>query len=53
MNIMKFRPLFLIISLSLIATSIFSIVKWNFSFSKDFTGGSTYELKLPNTKDDS
>jgi len=50
---MKFRPLFLIISLSLIATSIFSIVKWNFSFSKDFTGGSTYELKLPNTKDDS
>ena len=53
MNIMKFRPLFLVISLTLIVTSIFSIVKWNFSFSEDFTGGSTYEIKLPNTKDDS
>jgi len=53
MNIMKFRPLFLFISLSLIAVSIFSIIKWQFSFSEDFTGGSTYELKLPNTKDDS
>ncbi len=52
MNIMKFRPLFLLISLSLIGVSIFSIVKWNFSFSEDFTGGSTYEIKLPNTNND-
>lgn len=50
---MKFRPLFLLISLTLIATSVFSIIKWQFQFSEDFTGGSTYEIKLPNTKDDS
>lgn len=49
---MKFRPLFLFISLTLICISIFSIIKWQFKFSEDFTGGSTYEIKLPNIKDD-
>lgn len=53
MNIMKFRPFFLLISLTLISVSIFSIYKWQFQFSKDFTGGSTYEIKLPNTNDNS
>jgi len=53
MNIMKFRPIFLFISLSLILVSIFSIIKWQFKFSEDFTGGSTYEIKLPNVNDDS
>jgi preprotein translocase subunit SecF len=50
---MKFRPVFLFISLSLILISIFSIIKWQFKFSEDFTGGSTYEIKLPNVNDDS
>lgn len=52
MNIMKFRPLFLFVSCSLVIVSLFSIYKWKFSFSEDFTGGSTYEVKLPNIKDD-
>lgn len=50
---MKFRPLFFLVSSFMLLVSVFSIIKWNFSFSEDFTGGSTYELKLPNTKDDS
>ncbi|MFA7301234.1 MAG: protein translocase subunit SecF [Candidatus Shapirobacteria bacterium] len=53
MNIMKFRPLFLLVSSLLIIISIFSIYKWGFNYSEDFTGGSTYEIKLPNTTDDS
>jgi len=53
MNIMKFRPLFFLVTSILLLVSIFSIAKWGFQFSEDFTGGSTYELKLPNTKDDS
>ncbi len=53
MNIMKFRPLFFLVSSILLLVSIFSIYNWNFKFSEDFTGGSTYEIKLPNVKDDS
>lgn len=53
MNIMKFRPLFFLVSSFLLLVSIFSIYKWGFQFSEDFTGGSTYELKLTNTKDES
>lgn len=51
MNIMKFRPLFLIISSFLILTSVFSIVKWGFKYSEDFIGGATYEAKMPDLKD--
>ena len=53
MNIMKFRPLFFLVSSFLLLVSIFSIYKWGFQFSEDFTGGSTYEVKLPNITDDS
>lgn len=52
MNIMKFRPLFFLVSGFLLLVSVFSIYKWQFSFSEDFTGGSIYEIKMPNTKDD-
>lgn len=47
MNIMKFRPLFLIFSLLLISLSIFSIIKWGFNLSVDFSGGSSWQVSLP------
>ncbi len=47
MNIMKFRPLFLIISSFLILASIFSIVFWGFRLSVDFSGGSSWQVSLP------
>lgn len=47
MNIMKFRPLFFIISGSLLVISIFSIFKWGFRPSIDFVGGTIYEFRLP------
>jgi len=51
MNIMKFRPLFFLISFSLIGISLFSIIKWGFRYSEDFKGGATFEIKMPNTQD--
>lgn len=53
MNFMKFRPLFFLISLSLISVSLFSIIKWGFKYSEDFKGGATFEIKMPNTKNSS
>lgn len=47
MNIMKFRPLFLIISSLLILGSIFSIIFWKFQLSVDFSGGSSWQISLP------
>jgi len=46
MNIMKYRPIFLIISSLLIIVSLFSIVKWGFRPSIDFAGGSVWEIKF-------
>lgn len=46
MNIMKFRPLFLIISSLLILASIFSIIFWGFRLSVDFSGGSSWQVSL-------
>ena len=46
MNIIKFRPLFLVLSLSLLTVSVFSIVKWQFNLSSDFTGGSVWEIQF-------
>ncbi|MEI8067499.1 MAG: protein translocase subunit SecF [Candidatus Shapirobacteria bacterium] len=45
---MKFRKIFYIISLTLIAVSVFSIVKWGFRTSIDFSGGTNWEFVLPN-----
>ena len=50
---MKFRPLFFVISTFLIGISIFSIIKWGFQYSEDFKGGATFEIKMPNTKNNS
>ena len=44
MNIMKFRPIFILISSFLILVSTFSIWKWGFKQSIDFAGGSVWEL---------
>jgi preprotein translocase subunit SecF len=50
---MKFRPLFLVISSILLLTSIFSIVKWGFQLSVDFSGGSSWQIALPSKPNDS
>lgn len=51
---MKFRPLFLFISLSLLSVSAFSLIKWGFRLSSDFTGGSVWEVQFSKevSKDD-
>lgn len=51
MNIMKFRPLFLIISSLLILASVFSIIFWGFKPSVDFSGGSSWQVSLPSKPD--
>ena len=48
MNIMKLRPFFLFFSLTLICISLFSIFKWGFKSSIDFSGGSVWEISTPN-----
>ena len=48
MNIMKFRPIFYAISIALIGLSLFSIIKWGFKTSIDFSGGTNWEFTLPN-----
>jgi preprotein translocase subunit SecF len=49
---MKFRSLFLVISLSLIFVSLFSIIKWNFRKSIDFTGGTIWQFQLEKSSSD-
>lgn len=48
MNIMKLRPIFLILSLSLVFISCFSIIKWRFQPSIDFVGGTVWEITFDN-----
>lgn len=47
MNLMKFRPLFFVLSLFLLASSILSIIFWGFKWSVDFSGGSSWQISLP------
>jgi len=47
MNIMKFRPLFYILSGCLLLTSLFSFIFWGFKTSIDFSGGSNWVMTLP------
>jgi len=47
MNIMKLRPLFFFISISLLLASLLSIIFWRFKPSIDFTGGSLWEVNIP------
>ena len=52
MNIMKLRPLFLIISIVLLTSSILSIIFWGFKPSIDFTGGAIWELNSSKINED-
>lgn len=47
MNIMKFRPLFLLFSTFLLISSVLSIIFWGFRWSVDFSGGSSWQISLP------
>ena len=53
LNVMRLRPLFLVISLTSIIISLFSMIVWGFRPSIDFKGGSVYEIKVPHTSDKS
>jgi preprotein translocase subunit SecF len=49
---MKLRPVFLVISSILLGVSLFSIIKWQFKPSIDFTGGTLWELNIPEYSED-
>ncbi|MFZ2153465.1 MAG: protein translocase subunit SecF [Microgenomates group bacterium] len=51
MNVMKFRPLFYLVSSFLLLVSAFSIAKWGFRLSSDFTGGSVWEIQFNQAPD--
>jgi len=44
-NFLKFRWLYILISAVVIGAGLFSIVKWGFRYSIDFTGGSNFEFQ--------
>jgi len=44
-NFLKYRWLYLLISTIVIGTGLFSIVRWGFRYSIDFTGGSNFEFQ--------
>lgn len=46
-NWMKYRLIYLAISLLVIGAGTFSTIKWGFKIGIDFTGGSVLEYKLP------
>lgn len=50
---MKLRPFFFFFSLTLICVSLFSIFKWGFKSSIDFSGGSVWEISAPNINSES
>ena len=52
MNIMKLRPLFLVISIILLTSSVLSIIFWGFKPSIDFTGGAIWELNSSKINED-
>ena len=45
-NFLKFRWLYFLISSIVIGAGLFSIVKWGFRYSIDFTGGSNFEFQM-------
>lgn len=46
MNIMKFRPFFLVLSIILLSFSAFAMIFWGFKPSIDFAGGTAWKLKV-------
>ena len=51
MNIIAKRNLFFILSILIILPGLFSIVRWGFKLSIDFTGGSLLELQIAQPKE--
>lgn len=53
-NFLKYRFLYLFISLIVIGSGLFSIMKWGYRFSIDFVGGTSleYQIKNPISKKD-
>lgn len=53
-NFLKYRFLYLFISMIVIGSGLFSIVKWGYRFSIDFVGGTSleYQIKNPISKKD-
>ncbi|MDD4106503.1 MAG: protein translocase subunit SecF [Candidatus Shapirobacteria bacterium] len=49
---MKLRPLFLVISIILLTSSVLSIIFWGFKPSIDFTGGAVWELNSTKINED-
>ncbi len=45
-NFLKYRWLYFLISLIVIGAGLFSIAKWGFRYSIDFTGGSNFEFQM-------
>jgi preprotein translocase subunit SecF len=45
-NFLKYRWLYFLISTVVIGAGLFSIVRWGFRYSIDFTGGSNFEFQL-------
>ncbi len=45
-NFLKYRWLYFLISAVVIGAGLFSIVKWGFRYSIDFTGGSNFEFQM-------
>src|SRR3989344_2563810 len=45
-NFLKYRKLYLLISLIVIGAGLFSIVKWGFRYSIDFVGGTNLEYQV-------
>lgn len=45
-DFLKYRWLYFLISLTIISVGLFSIIKWGYRFSIEFTGGTNIEMKL-------
>jgi len=45
-NFLRYKLIYLIISLSVISVGLFSIFKWGYSYSIDFVGGTNLEYKI-------
>lgn len=45
-NFLKYKIVYLIISLTVISVGLFSIIKWGYNYSVEFVGGTNLEYKL-------
>ena len=52
-NFLKYRWLYFLISAFVIGLGLFSIIKWGFKYSIDFTGGSNFEFQIDKVVEES